>query len=65
MSEDVIPTNARTKSKLRFIKAETEKVVAPDTASYFTERKERADLEAFKRMLTRESGIAPIEGDEL
>lgn len=64
MSNDKTPTNVQSKSALRFVKAEVEKVIALDTVSYFAQRKERADLEAFKRILTREGGVAPRESDE-
>ena len=64
MSEEKIPTYPRTQSSPRFVNAETEKIAVPDTASYIAERKERADLNAFKRILTRKDGLAPREGDE-
>ena len=35
------------------------------TAQYFTERKARADLEAFDRILDRQGGEPPQPGDEL
>ena len=44
--------------------AVAEKLAVLGTASYFAERKERADLVAFKRILTRKGGEAPRAGDE-
>ncbi len=44
--------------------AVAEKLAVMNTAAFFAERKGRADLEAFKRMLTRKGGEAPREGDE-
>lgn len=44
--------------------AVAEKLAALNTAAYFAERRSRADLAAFKRMLTREGGAPPREGDE-
>ena len=65
MSKNEIHTNMRAKSTLRFISAETRKAVALDTTSYFAERKDRADLDALKRILKREGGVARRKGDEL
>ncbi len=45
-------------------KAVAEKLAVLSTANYFAERKGRADLAAFKRILTRKGGVAPREGDE-
>jgi hypothetical protein len=64
MSEDEMPIGAPNKSTPLLIKVEAEKDVALDTASYFAERKERADLHAFKRILTRRGGVAGRQGDE-
>jgi hypothetical protein len=47
------------------VTAVAEKVSAMTTAQYFTERKERADMEAFDRILNREGGEPPQPGDEL
>lgn len=44
--------------------AVAEKLAVLGTASYFTERKSRADLAAFRRILKRKGGAAPSEGDE-
>ena len=44
--------------------AVAEKLAVMSTAAYFSERKGRADLDAFKRVLRRKSGAAPREGDE-
>ena len=44
--------------------AVAEKLAVLNTANYFAERKGRADLAAFKRILTREGGAKPREGDE-
>ena len=44
--------------------AVAEKLAVLNTAEYFAERKSRADLTAFKRILKRKSGAAPCEGDE-
>ena len=44
--------------------AVAEKLAALDTANYFAERKSRADLAAFKRILKRKAGAPPRAGDE-
>ena len=44
--------------------AVAEKLAVLNTANYFAERKGRADLAAFKRILTRKGGVAPREGDK-
>ncbi|MFN0164343.1 MAG: YlcI/YnfO family protein [Burkholderiales bacterium] len=44
--------------------AVAEKLAAMSTAAYFTERRSRADLAAFKKLLKRQGGEAPREGDE-
>jgi uncharacterized protein (DUF1778 family) len=46
------------------VTAAAEKLAVLTTANYFAERKGRADLAAFKRILTRKGGVAPREGDE-
>jgi hypothetical protein len=45
--------------------AVAEKVAALRTASYFAERRGRADWEAFDRLMSRSGGEAPRAGDEL
>lgn len=45
--------------------AVAEKVSALRTARYFAERKGRADWAAFDRIMSREGGEPPREGDEL
>lgn len=45
--------------------AVAEKVSAMRTATYFTERQERADFDAFDRILNRKGGEVPRAGDEL
>ena len=45
--------------------AVAEKLAALRTARFFNERQERADMDAFKRILTRQGGQEPCEGDEL
>ena len=45
--------------------AVAEKLAVLTTAAYFSTRKSRADLAAFKRLLKRKGGVAPREGDEL
>ncbi|QNT68346.1 type II toxin-antitoxin system TacA family antitoxin [Defluviicoccus vanus] len=47
------------------VMAAAEKVAAMTTAEYFTERRERADMEAFDRILNRKGGQPPQPGDEL
>jgi len=42
-----------------------EKLTAMNTANFFTERKNRADFEAFRKILTREGGQPPHMSDEL
>ena len=44
--------------------AVAEKLAVMSTAAYFSERRSRADLAAFKRILKRKGGAAPREGDE-
>ncbi|PKD38242.1 toxin-antitoxin system HicB family antitoxin [Methylomonas sp. Kb3] len=45
--------------------AVAEKLAAMNTAAFFSERKNRADFDAFKKILTREGGQPPRTGDEL
>ncbi len=47
------------------VMAVAEKVSDMTTAEYFAERKARADLDAFDRIMTREGGDPPREDDEL
>ena len=44
--------------------AVAEKLAVLNTATYFAERKSRADLATFKRILKRKGGEPPREGDE-
>jgi hypothetical protein len=45
--------------------AVAEKVAALRTASYFAERRGRADWDAFDRLMTRQGGEPPRPGDEM
>ncbi len=45
--------------------AVAEKVSALETARSFAERKKRADLKAFDRILRRRGGMRPQPGDEM
>lgn len=45
--------------------AVAEKVSALDTERYFRERRDRADFDAFDRIMRRPGGEPPREGDEL
>lgn len=45
--------------------AVAEKLAALNTARFFAERRERADVQAFRALLTRSGGVAPQAGDEL
>jgi hypothetical protein len=44
--------------------AVAEKLAAMKTAEFFVQRRERADLVTFRRLLEREGGETPREGDE-
>ena len=44
--------------------AVAEKLTAMNTANYFAERKNRADYDAFRKILTRDGGQPPRVGDE-
>ncbi len=44
--------------------AVAEKLAVLRTATYFEERKSRADMDAFKSILKRDGGVVPREGDE-
>ena len=39
-------------------------VIREDTLKFFKERQQRADRDAFKRILTRQGGQKPSEGDQ-
>jgi hypothetical protein len=45
--------------------AVAEKVSALQTATYFADRKARADFKAFDKIMKRRGGKAPREGDEV
>jgi hypothetical protein len=45
--------------------AVAEKVSALQTATYFADRKARADFKAFDKILKRRGGKPPREGDQL
>ena len=45
--------------------AVAEKLSALRTADFFAERRNRADFAAFDRIMTREGGEAPRDGDDL
>ncbi len=44
--------------------AVAEKIGAMNTAEFFSERRERADMGAFMQILTRKGGQPPCQGDE-
>ncbi len=44
--------------------AVAEKLAVMNTLTFFAERKGRADLKAFRRILRRKGGEPPREGDE-
>jgi hypothetical protein len=44
--------------------AVAEKLAAMQTASFFAERRQRADLAVFRKLLKRSGGEPPREGDE-
>jgi hypothetical protein len=44
--------------------AVAEKLAAMRTATFFAERRDRADLDAFRTVLSREGGEPPRSGDE-
>jgi uncharacterized protein (DUF1778 family) len=45
--------------------AVAEKLSALGTAAFFEERRSRADMKAFKRIMTRQGGKPPRPGDEV
>ncbi len=47
------------------VMAVAEKVSAMNAAAFFEERMGRGDREAFRRILGRDGGEAPVVGDEL
>ncbi len=47
------------------VTAVAEKVSALQTVDFFAERKARADMKAWKRIMTREGGEPPRPADEL
>lgn len=44
--------------------AVAEKLAVMQTASFFADRRQRADLAAFRKLLKRKGGETPREGDE-
>ena len=44
--------------------AVAEKLAVLQTATFFAERRQRADLQAFRKLLKRAGGAPPREGDE-
>ena len=45
--------------------AVAEKLSAMRTAEFFTERRARTDMKAFRRLMRRKRGTAPQSGDEM
>ena len=45
--------------------AVAEKLAAMSTATFFMERRDRADLETLRKLLTRTGGEPPRKGDEI
>lgn len=45
--------------------AVAEKLAAMTTATYFAERRKRADFDAFDRIMARQGGVPPQAGDEI
>lgn len=45
--------------------AVAEKLTAMSTVQFFEERRERADVQAFRRLMRRKRGQSPRSGDEL
>ena len=54
-----------TSIKQSVVVAVAEKLAALATATFFEERRQRADLDAFDRIMSREGGEPPRSGDEL
>lgn len=46
------------------VTAVVEKISAMNTAAWLTERRDRADLAALRKILRRKGGVPPREGDE-
>jgi hypothetical protein len=47
------------------VTAVAEKLAALETASFFAERRQRADLVAFRKLMHRKGGEPPRRGDEV
>ena len=47
------------------VTAVAEKIAALETASFFAERRQRADLVAFRKLMHRKGGEPPRRGDEI
>jgi len=47
------------------VTAVAEKIAALETASFFAERRQRADPAAFRRLMQRKGGEPPRRGDEI
>lgn len=47
------------------VTAVAEKIAALETAEFFAERRKRADLKAFRKLLQRQGGEPPRPGDEI
>ena len=45
--------------------AVAEKLSALETATFFEERRKRVDMDAFRKILSREGGEPPSPGDEM
>jgi hypothetical protein len=46
-------------------KPQAEKLAVMDTAAFFAARRERADFEAFDRIMRREGGVPPGPDDQI
>jgi len=47
------------------VAALAEKIAALETASFFAERRQRADLAALRKLMLRKGGELPRRGDEI
>jgi len=47
------------------VTAVAEKIAALETASFFVERRQRADFTAFRKLMHRKGGELPRRGDEI
>ena len=47
------------------VTAVAEKLAALETATFFAERRKRADIAAFRKLLHRQGGEPPRPGDEI